>query len=129
MPLKTFVIGILYNRAHEKRRQDRRFQEHDSIDDIMDKKFVSNGHWARAFLTPEEFAQAAQTLEEIQKCLDVLPLQQKAAFILKCVQEEDTKDICNILEVSGTHLGVLLFRSRNKLRECIENNRRIKLRK
>ena len=29
-------------------------------------------------------------------------------------------EICKILDVSRTNLGVLLYRSRNRLRECLE---------
>jgi DNA-directed RNA polymerase specialized sigma24 family protein len=42
------------------------------------------------------------------------------AFFLKEVEGHVSEEICNILEVSNTNLGVLLFRAKNKLRECIE---------
>ena len=32
----------------------------------------------------------------------------------------DTQEICKILEVTRTNLGVLLHRVRNRLRECLE---------
>ena len=32
----------------------------------------------------------------------------------------DTDDICKILEVTRTNIGVLLYRARNRLRECLE---------
>jgi DNA-directed RNA polymerase specialized sigma24 family protein len=56
----------------------------------------------------------------ISDCLELLPLNQKMAFNLKEIEEEMTEEICNILSVSATNLGVLLFRARNQLRECIE---------
>ncbi len=45
---------------------------------------------------------------------------QRMAFFLKEVEGHVSEEICNILEVSNTNLGVLLFRAKNKLRECIE---------
>ncbi len=42
------------------------------------------------------------------------------AFILREVQEFESKEICKILEVTVTNLGVLLYRARNRLRECLE---------
>ena len=42
------------------------------------------------------------------------------AFVLREVQELITKEICKILEVSSTNLGVRLYRGRNRLRECLE---------
>jgi len=32
----------------------------------------------------------------------------------------ETEEICKILDVTRTNLGVMLFRSRNRLRECLE---------
>ncbi len=42
------------------------------------------------------------------------------AFLLREVEELDTEEICNILEVTRTNLGVLLHRARTRLRECLE---------
>ena len=41
-------------------------------------------------------------------------------FILREVEGFGTDEICNILEVTRTNLGVLLYRVRNRLRECLE---------
>lgn len=56
----------------------------------------------------------------LRPTLELLPMAQKMAFNLKEVEEEKTQEVCNILEVSATNLGVLLFRARNQLRECLE---------
>ncbi len=37
------------------------------------------------------------------------------------VEGLDTDEICKILEVTRTNLGVLLYRARNRLRECLES--------
>jgi RNA polymerase sigma-70 factor (ECF subfamily) len=39
---------------------------------------------------------------------------------MKVVEGRETADVCKILAVTPTNLGVLLFRARNKLRECLE---------
>jgi len=44
------------------------------------------------------------------------------AFNLKQVEELMSKEICNILDISNTNLGVLIYRAKNKLRECVERN-------
>ena len=36
-------------------------------------------------------------------------------------QGEKTEDICNILEVSSTNLGVLIYRAKNNLRIALTN--------
>jgi RNA polymerase sigma-70 factor (ECF subfamily) len=39
---------------------------------------------------------------------------------LREVEELDTKDICNNLQITNTHLGVLIHRARARLRECLK---------
>ncbi len=42
------------------------------------------------------------------------------AFVLREVEELGTEEICKILDVTRTNLGVLLHRVRMRLRECLE---------
>ena len=42
------------------------------------------------------------------------------AFVLREVQGYATDEICKILSVTVTNLGVMLYRARNRLRECLE---------
>ena len=50
-----------------------------------------------------------------------MPERHRLAFVLKELEGLETKEICNILEVTGTNLGVILYRARNRLRECLES--------
>ena len=52
------------------------------------------------------------------------PIQQKMAFHLKEVQGNTSEEICNIIDVTITNLGVLLYRAKNKLRDCVERKSR-----
>ena len=54
------------------------------------------------------------------RCTEGLSTDQRAAFQMKVVEDRETEDVCKILGVTPTNLGVLLFRARNKLRECLE---------
>lgn len=56
----------------------------------------------------------------LQSCLDRVPDRQRLAFVLREVEGFETDEICNILEISANNLGVLLYRARNRLRECLE---------
>jgi RNA polymerase sigma-70 factor (ECF subfamily) len=42
------------------------------------------------------------------------------AFVLREVEELDSNEICRTMEISRSNLGVLLYRGRNLLRECLE---------
>lgn len=119
--VRTFIFGILYNKAKELRRDQARFElKDDAIEDVMNSRFAQDGHWQKPPIDPEDFLAASQTMELIQKCIDALPLNQRMAFCLKEIDDHGSQDICNILEVTVTNLGVLLYRARNALRECIE---------
>ncbi len=118
--LRTFLFGILYNKALELRREQARFDSSDPIEEVLDRRFASDGHWSDPPRNPERALEALQTAGIVQRCLDGLPVKQRMAFFLKHVREEATEEICKMLDVSLTNLGVLLFRARNRLRECVE---------
>lgn len=125
--LRTFIFGILYNKALELRREVNKFEVFDAIDEYMEKRFNEDGSWAKPPINPEEFAEATESLELVEKCLEKLPVAQRMAFQLKEIDDQDSEEICKILAVSVTNLGVILFRARNRLRECIED--RVKAKK
>ena len=62
----------------------------------------------------------AEMRRELESCLGELPDRQRLAFALREVEDMSTEEVCKILEVSANNLGVLLFRARNGLRECLE---------
>ncbi|MEC7276042.1 MAG: RNA polymerase sigma factor [Bdellovibrionota bacterium] len=118
--IRTFLFGILYNKAREQRRETAKVFDREPIDTIMEERFKDNGAWKGEFCDPEIFYGHGQRLEIIERCLSILKVNQRMAFFLKEVEGHVSEEICNILEVSNTNLGVLLFRAKNKLRECIE---------
>lgn len=118
--IRTFVFGILYNKASEMRRENLKFDTKDPIEEILEERFDQTGHWIRGPVDPEQFLLATETREIIEGCLEALPTAQKMAFFLREVEGEETSEICKILNVTVTNLGVLFYRARNGLRECIE---------
>ncbi len=119
--IRTFVFGILYNKASEMRRAQKKFQAiDDDIEMTFSSRFDAKGGWAKPPIDPEEFLIGVQTQNLIEKCLDSLPVNQRMAFSLREIDDKDSQEICNILSVTVSNLGVLLYRARNKLRECIE---------
>lgn len=118
--LKTFLFGILYKKALERRRETSREFATDPIDDVFEGRFGFGGIWKTFPRGPEEHYYSQETLQLIEGCLNGLPTQQRMAFYLREVEGATTDEICKILELTVTHLGVLLFRARNKLRECVQ---------
>lgn len=118
--IRTFLFGILYNKASEYRKKRGRVELKVDIEAVVDSHFDGQGHWITGPKDPEKFLSAVQVARSISDCMELLPLTQKMAFHLKEVEGEVTSEICKILDVTATNLGVLLFRARNQLRECIE---------
>jgi len=118
--IRTFLFGIFYNKVSELRRANLKFQKTDPIEDVMESRFQSDGHWREGVMDPSVFAESAQTMSIVEKCLEALPFIQRAVFTMKVVEEEDTSDICNTLDISATNLRQLLYRGKNRLRECVE---------
>ncbi len=118
--IRTYVSGILINKLREHRRFYRRLMCEDDSEKIYAQRFTAEGWWKKEPADPQQILQSTELLKLIEECLDGLSEPQREAFVLKEVDQELTQDICNILNVTVTHLGVLIFRAKEKLRLCIE---------
>jgi RNA polymerase sigma-70 factor (ECF subfamily) len=118
--VRTFLFGILYRKISEARRGLARQRQHDPIDEVMESRFAPDGSWSR----PPAAADALVRLEEIRRalldCLETAPTAQRLAFYLREVEGLARAEICKILEVTSTNLDVMLYRLRNRTRECLE---------
>jgi RNA polymerase sigma-70 factor (ECF subfamily) len=118
--VRTWLFGILYNKISETRRRQKRDRETDDIDEVFEQRYSSGGFWS----TPPRAVDAAvfdkEVRQGIEDCLEEVPPKQRMAFVLREVEDMESDEICNILEVTRTNLGVLLHRVRNRLRECLE---------
>lgn len=119
--LRTYLFGILYNKASTLRKQHQRESADDNIEAIFEQRFDAHGMWAAPPQEPDQEAVNRELGQWIERCSEGLSAQQRTAFYMKAIGGEATGAICKILNVSATHLGVLLYRARLKLRECLEN--------
>lgn len=119
--VRTFLFGILYKKIAEARRQLRKTQRFDTIDDVVEERFQTDGSWQRPPRPIDLKLQDAEIRGAIDGCLERVSSQQRMAFVLREIEDLDTAEICKILDVSRTNLGVLLYRARNSLRECLED--------
>ncbi|MDE1975686.1 MAG: sigma-70 family RNA polymerase sigma factor [Elusimicrobia bacterium] len=120
--LKTYLFGILYNKALDLRRKRRREESLDAVEGEFEKRFNARGMWASPPKGPEDSALNAEIQTLIEQCAEGLSASQRAAFFLKEAEGESAEAICNVLGVSYTNLRVLMYRARLKLRECLERN-------
>lgn len=118
--LRTFLFGIFYNKVSERLREKQRAEKSDPIDDVIESRFDRSGKWRQPPLDIEAQILGRETRQMVYDCLETLPAAQRIAFHLREIEEITRPEICKKMAVSATNLGVLLFRARNRLRECIE---------
>ena len=116
----TWIHGILLRKVWEDRRAQTRDATHDDIDDVVESRFDVNGSWGRPPDGPIERLARGELNKQLRSCLETLPDRHRVAFTLREVEGFKTGDVCKILEISANNLGVILFRARNRLRECLE---------
>ncbi len=118
--VRTWLFGILYKKVAEARRAVGRDLQTDDIDQVVEQRFKTGGSWMQPPRPIDEQLYDTEVRQGIEECLEAVPSQQRMAFILREVQGLATEEICKILEVTRTNFGVLLYRARNRLRECLE---------
>ena len=118
--VRTWLFGILYKKIAEARRGARRELATERIDEKMEQRFLADGSWGRPPAPMDLQVHNKQVMAGIQECLEGVSTQQRMAFVLREVVGLPTKEICKILGVTVTNLGVMFFRCRNTLRECLE---------
>ena len=124
--LRTWLFGILYRKAKERRRVTA-----STIKQILSRAcsnpasmLTANGRALRQTL--ERLFLSKEIGELITGCMGQYLLASGRFFILREIENYNTADICKILDLTVTHFGVLLYRARARLRECLESKGLVK---
>ena len=118
--VRTWLFGILYKKIAAARRNLGRDNEMDDIEAVFEQRFDNAGSWTQPPRPVDAEVYDAEVRQGIDGCLDRVPANQRMAFVLREIEGMHTQEICKILEITSTNLGVLLYRVRNRLRECLE---------
>lgn len=118
--VRTWLFGILYRKISEMRRSSSREGAAESIDQVMENRFKTDGRWQQPPRGADMAAYEREVREHLADCLEGVSTDQRMAFTLREVEELDSEEICRTMEISRSNLGVLLYRGRNLLRECLE---------
>lgn len=118
--VRTWLFGILYKKIAEARRAFARDRATEELDEVFESPFDSEGGWSRPPRPADADVENREVREAITGCLEAAPPKPRMAFILREVEGLGTEEICKILDVTTTNLGVMLYRIRNRLRECLE---------
>jgi RNA polymerase sigma-70 factor, ECF subfamily len=129
--LKTWIMTIASNEAKGRLRREARKVSLDELDGeapgsyLDSNMFDENRHWVSPIPVwrsdaPDALIEEKQLQECINKTLELLPPAQKAAFILRELEEQPFETICDILQVSSANVRVLLHRARLTLMQMID---------
>jgi len=118
--VRTWLFGILYRKISEARRSAQKEGAAEDIDGVMEQRFKTNGMWQQPPRQADVPAYESEVRRHLDDCLDGISTDQRLAFMLREVEEMDSTEICRVMDVSRSNLGVLLYRGRNLLRECLE---------
>jgi len=118
--VRTWLFGILFHKIRELRRVAAREEAVDDIDSLVDARFDAAGRWLRPPGAADAATATAEVMDHLEECLDEVPERQRSAFILREVEQLTTEEVCKVLDVTANNLGVMLYRARNRLRECLE---------
>jgi RNA polymerase sigma-70 factor, ECF subfamily len=120
--LKFKVIDLLRKRGREVHIEP---LDEQSMDDALDALFAKDGHWQEppaAWQQPEKALEQSQFFEALQSCVDRLPPKLGRIFMMREWLEREVDDICTELEITSNNCGVMLYRARMQLRECLDGN-------
>jgi RNA polymerase sigma-70 factor (ECF subfamily) len=128
--LKTWIVGILMNKARSRARADARTIPLDASSDpdvppVDPARFSRIGRWRSApdwwdERTPERLVVASEALDVVERAIAGLPPGQRAVLVMRDVEGWTAAEVCNALSISETNQRVLLHRARSRLRNVLE---------
>jgi RNA polymerase sigma-70 factor (ECF subfamily) len=133
---RTWLISILKRKiidTYRKRYSSKESSMAEYEQDISDGDFYRSeapfkGHWLEGkgphskSLLPEDKLEEEELMEIIRLCIEYLPPNLAAAFVMKMIDEIESDEICKELGITSSNLWVMLHRARLKMRSCVESS-------
>ena len=129
--VRTWLTGILRHKMIDRMRStaSRPTVSADELgDDQLSRYFDQHDHWRPETgpihwtLNPEQLFEKKAFTSVLQECLAKVPARLRNVFMLREFDGLSREEICNSLELTPTHVGVMLHRCRIALRDCLQLN-------
>ena len=121
--IRTWLLGILKHKIMDyfrKRRKENLIFDSE-LATLGNPEFTPDGMWLEKprewNFTPEQVLENDEARKILWECIDMLPERMRLLFILREIDGESTKTICERMNLSASNFSVLLFRTRHKLRK------------
>ena len=123
--IKTWLVSIAVNRARSTGARESRALTLSTSETAVDpSRFDTSGHW---ITPPQHFVDDTEDRvivgmlsESISSSLGNLPESQRQVVTLRDVEGLNSKEVCQLLEISEGNQRVLLHRGRSRLRQDLE---------
>lgn len=127
--IRTWLIGILKHKIVDLIRKESRelpIDEIETLDAPEEEFFDRKGRWRVApadwQINPEKILEQKEFMEVLSACLEHLPDRLRRLFILRELENQESEEICKVLNISSTNLWVMFYRARMRLRNCLTQN-------
>jgi len=129
---KTWLYSIMkfklmdYYRKHYKYSPAEDIPDEQFADIFFDEK--DEFHFRKEHKPMPWHSDVEQAMEQkefngvLEKCLEKVPSKTASVFTLKYLEEQESKEICTLLNISEANLWTLMHRAKLILRECFEKN-------
>src|SRR5438067_7567448 len=113
---------------YRKRGRETSFTDLEFLNDECADKFVPEGYWVHMNGPKEwkpeadEVMHRAEFWKSMRDCLGKLPERVATVFMMREMDDVESKEICATLMISDSNLWVMLHRARMALRECLAMN-------
>jgi RNA polymerase sigma-70 factor (ECF subfamily) len=108
----TWLTRIALNEAFGRTRKARRFRE---VRSVLAEEPVSR----RSPADPEQTVHRREMAELLERAIDALPETYRVVLVMRDVEELDTKETADVLELSEENVRVRLHRARALVREAL----------
>jgi RNA polymerase sigma-70 factor (TIGR02943 family) len=129
--VRSWLCGILKHKLGDYFRKVGRetsFTDLEFLADECAEKFVPEGFWMHMNGPKEWKPEADEVMHRdefwkvMRDCLDKLPERVATVFMMREMDEVESKEICATLSITDSNLWVMLHRARMALRECLALN-------
>ncbi len=128
--VRTWLVGILKHKIVDHFRKSARRSTESELtreDDEEAGRFGRMGIWSKGHRptaweeSPSAILENREFYRAFLACLDRLTPALRQVFSMREVDGMESREICKVMDITATNLWVMLYRSRIKLRECLED--------
>ena len=129
--VRSWLCGILKHKLCDyfrKRGRETSFTDLEFLEDECADRFVTEGFWVHMRGPkewrpgPDEVMDRDDFWKTMRDCLGKLPERIATVFMMREMDEVESKEVCATLSIYENNLWVMLHRARMALRECLAVN-------